>query len=122
MLKTLIAASAVTLITAMSGPSAYMQDAPVVGPTAANVEQPPVEFTGPPDRPFVVVIGTPYQVHHFCAARGVVPPGYVVLACTLVAERVIVFPNCLPGQEEYCGALWRHEVAHLNGWRHDAVR
>lgn len=122
MLKTLLVASATMLTQTMSGPSALMQEAPAVGPSAAIVEQPPAEFAGPPDRPFAVVIGTPFQVHHFCAARGHVPPGYIVLACTLPSERVIVFPHCLPGQEEYCGALWRHELAHLNGWRHDPVR
>lgn len=115
MLKILLTASVVTLITAMSGPSATMQ----AWPTAADVEEPPVEYQGAPSQPFAVVIGTPYEVHQTCSALAGPPaPGYVLLACTVMPERVIVFPHCQPGQEEYCGKLWRHEVAHLNGWRH----
>ena len=111
MLKTFAAASAVTLITAMSGPSAPMQAAPYV-------EEPPAMYAGIPDRPFVVVIGTPTQIDAACGAATTRLPGTVILACTFPAERVILLPHCEAGAEAYCGALWRHEVAHLNGWRH----
>lgn len=100
---------------ALIGPSAsFVEPAPAV-------EASPAEYAGIPDRPFIVVVGTPQEVHATCASRGYVPKGYVVLACTLPRERIIVFPHCTEEQEAYCGRLLRHEIGHLSGWIH-AVR
>ena len=117
MLKTLIAASAVTLITAMSGPSASMQEVRMFVPSPEAVEAPPAEYDRIPDAPFIVIVGTPYQVHMACGGEPF-PARYVIMACTNTARRVIVMPHCTPDQDEYCGKLLRHEKAHLNGWVH----
>lgn len=117
MLKTIATASVVTLITAMSGPSVSMQEARVFVPTPEAVEAPPAMYDHAPDQPFVVVVGTPYQVHMACGGRPP-PTPTVVMACTFMPRRVIVLPQCTPDQDEYCGKLLRHEKAHLNGWVH----
>lgn len=117
MLKTLIAASAVTLITAMSGPSASMQDTPVFRPHADAVEPPPAQYDHAPDAPFVVMVGSPYQVHMACGGQPP-PTTTIIMACTFMPQRVILMPHCTPDQDAYCGKLLRHEMAHLNGWIH----
>lgn len=117
MLKTFAAASVVTLITAMSGPSASMQEPRLFVPEPAFVEEPPSQYDHIPDRPFVVVIGTPYQVHMACGGQPP-PTPTVIMACTLMPQRIIILPQCTPAQDEYCGRLLRHEKAHLNGWVH----
>lgn len=110
MLKTLIAASAVTLITPMSGPSAQWPDPSIV-------EQPPAIYDHAPAEPFVVIVGNPAQVHAACG--GAPPPtNRILLACTFLPQRVIVMPHCPPEADAHCGRLFRHEKAHLNGWRH----
>lgn len=109
MLKTFAAASVVTLITAMSGPSAQWPD-------PAIVEEPPAQYDYAPTEPFVVMVGTPAQVHFACGGKP--NPTVVLLACTFMPRRVILMPHCTPDQDEYCGRLFRHEKAHLNGWRH----
>lgn len=111
MLKTLAAASAVTLITAMSGLSAQSWPSPAI------VEEPPAEYSHAPAEPFVVMVGTPYEVHMACGGKPP-PTDWVLLACTFMPRRVILMPHCPPAQDEYCGRLLRHEMAHLNGWRH----
>lgn len=117
MLKTLAAASAVTLITAMSGPSASMQDVQPFVPTPDKVEAPPAQYDHAPDRPFVVMVRSPYQVHMACG--GSPPPTtFIIMACTFLPQRVILMPHCTPEQDAYCGKLLRHEMAHLNGWVH----
>lgn len=39
-----------------------------------------------------------------------------ILACAIVGKKVciVVWPKGKPRS----GALWRHEMAHCNGWRH----
>jgi hypothetical protein len=110
MLKTLIAASAVTLITAMSGPSAPW-------PPPSIIEQPPAKYDHAPIEPFVVLVGSPAQVHYACGGAPL-PTDTIYLACTFMPRRVILMPYCPPSADEYCGRLMRHEMAHLNGWRH----
>jgi hypothetical protein len=117
MLKTLIAASAVTLIPAMSGPSVSMQEVRLFVPTPDAVEAPPAMYDRIPDQPFVVIVGTPYQVHMACGGKPP-PTANIVMACTFMPRRVIVMPHCTPDQDAYCGKLLRHEKAHLNGWVH----
>ncbi len=117
MLKTLIAASAVTLITAMSGPSVSMQSVRVFVPTPEAVETPPAEYDHAPDQPFVVMSGSPRQVHEACGGAPL-PARDIVMACTFMPQRLILLPHCGPGLDEYCGKLLRHEIAHLNGWKH----
>ena len=117
MLKTLIAVSTAILLTAMPGPSASMQDVPTFAPSPDAVESPPPEYDHAPDQPFVVIVGSPYQVHMACG--GAEPPtSMIVMACTFMPQRVILLPHCPPDLDEYCGKLLRHEMAHLNGWRH----
>jgi len=29
-----------------------------------------------------------------------------------------LLPHCPADQDAYCGKLLRHEMAHLNGWKH----
>lgn len=117
MLKTLIAASAVTLIATMSGPSASMQEVRTFVPSPEAVEAPPTEYDHAPDQPFVVIVGSPYQVHMACGGQPP-PTRNIVMACTFMPQRVILMPHCSPGLDEYCGRLMRHEMAHLNGWKH----
>ena len=48
----------------------------------------------------------------------VVPPGVTVHGC-----QVWVGPLCkviLPKRSPYREAVWHHEIAHCNGWRHTA--
>ncbi len=117
MLKTLAAASAVTLIAAMSGPSASMQDVQPFVPTPEAVEAPPAKYDHAPTAPFVVMVGTPYQVHMACGGQP--PPARdIIMACTFMPRRVILMPHCPAEQDAYCGKLLRHEMAHLNGWAH----
>lgn len=112
---------ALVLIAALAGPSAIPTQ---LGPPPEIVTLPPAEFQGMPHQPFMVVVGTPAEVHAFCAMGRPVPPGRVILACTLPEQRIIVFPHVRPGQEAYAGRLWMHELAHLPGldgraWRHE---
>lgn len=117
MLKTLIAASAVTLITAMSGPSASMQEVRTFVPSPEAVEAPPAMYDHAPSQPFVVIVGTPYQVHMACGGKPP-PTANIIMACTFVPQRVILLPHCPTDLDAYCGRLLRHEMAHLNGWVH----
>ncbi len=117
MLKTLIAASAVTLITAMSGPSASMQDVRIFVPSPEAVEAPPAQYDRAPGAPFVVIVGTPQQVHGACGGAPL-PARDIIMACTFMPRRVILLPHCPADQDAYCGKLLRHEMAHLNGWKH----
>jgi hypothetical protein len=113
--KSTVVALAAIFIASMSGPSAPSQ---VWSPDPSWVEPPPARYDHAPDRPFVVIIGAPAEVHRTCGGQWPLTTGPLLLACTVPAERIVVFPHCAAGQEAYCGALWRHEMAHLNGWRH----
>ena len=117
MLKTLIAASAVTLITTMSGPSASMQEVRTFVPSPEAVETPPPEYDHAPSQPFVVIVGTPRQVHDACGGQPL-PAHDIIMACTFMPQRVILLPHCPADLDAYCGKLLRHEMAHLNGWKH----
>lgn len=113
MLKTLIAASAVTLITAMSGPSASMQSFPF--PTNLSVEKPPVQFQGPPDAPASILYADPIMVDAVCrrAAGKSAPAGGIILACTLPSTRRQLMPDPCLYPDEYFASLQCHENAHL---------
>lgn len=123
MLKTLIAASAVTLITAMSGPSASMQERPFPfpsAPAAGVVQGAPPEYWSPPDRPVVMLFADPAEVNEACGTS----PGYVTLACTVDGRQpVTLMPNPCLYQHEYYAKLLCHELGHVSrrglpGWRH----
>jgi hypothetical protein len=117
MLKTLIAALAVTFAPTMSGPSASMQDVRVFVPSPEAVEAPPARYDHAPDAPFVVIVGTPRQIHDACGGAPL-PARDIIMACTFMPRRVILMPHCPAEQDAYCGKLLRHEMAHLNGWVH----
>lgn len=90
----------------------------LVGPSAALVEKPPVQFQHPPREPAVVVWAHPFIVDSFCRSRSDVPADMIVLACTFPGERFQVMPDPCLYPDEYYASLQCHENAHLNGWQH----
>lgn len=121
MLKILLTASVVTLITAMSGPSANMQALPSA-PSPMAVEQAPPTHWGAPGA-FIIAFADPVEVDAYCRSSAYVPPGFIVLACTRDDRRQVVMPNPCLYQHEYYAKLLCHEQAHLtrpglSGWRH----
>jgi len=123
MLKTLAAASAVTLITAMSGPSTHMQAFPLpAAPDPLRIEGAPPQYWGEPG-PFIIAFADPAVVDAYCTRGAPGPRGYVVLACTRDDVRQVAMPNPCLYQHEYYAKLLCHEQAHLSrpglsGWRH----
>lgn len=122
MLKILLAATVATLIPVMSGPSASMSDEfPLPSAPSASIVQPaPPEFWSPPDRPVLLMFGSPAVVNQVCGAT----PGYITLACTVdTAVPRTLMPNPCMYQHEYYAKLLCHEMGHVSrqgqpGWRH----
>ena len=89
----------------------------------SRVLLPPAQY----DRPAVnvTVIELPAsQVHDKCVALGApayirVPGDSTIEGCSVALDRLIVVPTPdSVGWSKYA-CIWRHEVAHINGWAHD---
>ncbi len=93
---------------------------PNKGETKCGVEGAPPEFhTGTHGG---IIFADPPVVHQVCTSN--MPPldkNIIVLACTNPANRVMLLPNpCLYAEVDPYARLMCHEMAHLNGWKHEA--
>lgn len=82
----------------------------------SGVQPPPARYDHAPRQRVQVLEGTKAEIQRVCRLASKYHGGRDILACTIPGKTVciMVWPKGKPRS----GALWRHERAHCNGWKH----
>lgn len=79
----------------------------------------PPRYDYPPRVPVHVIEASRATVHRVCAKAAGYRGGNRILACAIPTKNrcTIIWPQGVPRS----GHMWRHEMAHCNGWNHGWV-